>query len=425
MPYWGPWINILDYGADPTQQADSTFAFSYARSQLGANPGVIYVPAGNYQCTGVCGLIQGQSLIGDGAAVTSIYYTGNGPAIQMSLQGNFTGGAYAGRLEGFYLDGYHAGGSADGILAGDLQGIRIQDVEVAGFGGAGWHGKNGTNRWSEEQNVEIRLVGNGTAALFDHNSFDYSDFNFTIVSAAGGNGVVLENGAQVQGGRMRIRGNFVCATPNTAAVLAIDPGNVNGTSVMVNASVDFAAETAGTGTGPFTILLGGTTSTCQFSGTGVMDFANVTENFQGASIPGSAIFGFSGILNDQTLGTLTPGDCLVVNGGSHWAAPGSLTLNPFGNLYFQFGDVYEFRLNNGNNSLTFHGASNYTKRVDLWIAQPATGAAGTISWPANVKWASASAPTLSSVNGYVDHVRLTYLPDTASWYGELSGVHFA
>ncbi len=40
----------------------------------------------------------------------------------------------------------------------------------------------------------------------------------------------------------------------------------------------------------------------------------------------------------------------------------------------------------------------------LVITQPASGAAGTISWPLSFKWPGRTAPTLSTANGAVDKI---------------------
>jgi hypothetical protein len=47
-------------------------------------------------------------------------------------------------------------------------------------------------------------------------------------------------------------------------------------------------------------------------------------------------------------------------------------------------------------------------RYLLRLQQPASGAAGTVTWPANVKWPGGSAPTLTATNGQVDIVTFYY-----------------
>lgn len=425
------WVNVANYGVDLTGTNDSSTGLLAAIAAMPSGGGRLYIPSGStIKFSQTLSFIQDQGIFGDGSDCVTLHYTGSGTALSISIQGTFTGGQYAGTFEGFYIDGYSAGGSAVGIKYGNLQGLHMRDVRVYGFGGVGIYFVNAGGNWAEQGNVQAQVTQCGTAnsttsaaVIFDTGSFDYSNFDFLIGATTATGGVYLQNGAKLQGAQLRMRGNFYGAVTNTAAVLGIDVGNTSGTSVIW-AFFDVAVETDGSNTGHYTVLMGGTSASCQLTGTGVLSFTNNTINFRGASIPGSAIFGFSGVLNDTVLGEMAQGDAAVFEGGTQWSAPGSLTLNPSGNLYFQFGDVYEFRLNNGSNSLTFHGTSNYIKRVDLWIAQPATGAAGTVSWP-SVKWASAAAPTLSSTNGYVDHVRLTYLPDTAAWYGELVGTHYA
>ena len=52
----------------------------------------------------------------------------------------------------------------------------------------------------------------------------------------------------------------------------------------------------------------------------------------------------------------------------------------------------------------------------LQIKQPSSGAAGTITWGANVKWPAATAPTLTTTNDYIDIVTLIYNGTTTHYY---------
>ncbi len=426
-------------GADPTGVADSTAAFAAAIAALPSGGGNIIVPPGSYKITG-SGLTfnQDQGMTGAGSSCTFLNYTGSGTCITITISGTFTGGQYAGRFSGFYLNGYSAGSSAVGIQYGNLQGIQMTDVAVYGFGGTGLYCVNTSGNWSEQNNVQARIVQCGTAGsntsaavVFDTSSFDYGNFDFTIVSGNGTGGVYFQNGAQLTGGSLRMRGNFYGAAGNTAAVIALDKAGGSGTSYIKATLFDVAVESAGSNTGHYTVYMGSSNSASQFLGTGVLSFSNVAINFQGYSNSDYVPFGFSGIINDEVLGAMTPGDGIAIQGAVEWGSNGSLSSSPGGGstVYFQFGDVIEFRLSSGSNTLSFSGAPSVTaRRADLWIAQPASGSAGTVVWPGGaggVKWASASAPALSSTNGYVDHIRLTFLPDTGYWYGELAGTHYA
>ncbi len=441
-------VNVLNTayggGADPTGTADSTAAFTAAIAALPSGGGSIIVPPGSYKITG-SGLSfkQGQGMTGAGSACAFLNYTGSGTCISIGISGSFTGGQYAGRFSGFYLDGYGAGGSAVGMQVEDAQGLDMSDVAVYGFGGKGIYYTSGTG-YAEESTVRARIVQCGTygtntsgAVVFDSTSFDYGNYDFTIVTSPGVHGVILQNNAQLRGANLRIRGNFYArSSANTGAVIAVAPAGGSDTSYITDTQFDVAVESAGTGgqIGHTSVLMGSTSSSSQLTGTGVLSFnpfGPSTIYFQGISNSNYVPLGFSGYLQDGTsAGSIAVGDALVIHGGTEIYPNGSLSGAPGGGstVYFQFGDVIEFKLASGTNTLSFDGTAGYAKRCDLWIAQPSSGSAGTITWPSGaggVKWASASAPTLSSTNGYVDHVRLTFLPDTGFWYGELVGTHYA
>jgi hypothetical protein len=429
-------------GVDLTGATDSTIALQAIIAALPANGGRIYIPANSViKFSGTLAFKQNQGILGDGADCVTLHYTGSGTAIQALLSGSFTGAAYGGSFSGFYLDGYSAGGSAVGIRHGDLQGTVIKDVAIYGFGGIGLNLQNSAG-WSEQLNIQARIVQCGTAGsntscavMLDTSSLDYSNMDFTIVTGNGTGGVYMQNGAQFQGGSLRIRGNFYGAVSNTAAVIALEKAGGSGTAYIKNTLLDVAVESAGSNTGHYTVYLGSSNSASQFLATGVLTFSPVGPAFQGYSNSNNVPFSFSGMLTDPVLGVMLAGDAMAMVGAVDWETNGSLHSHPGGasTIYFQFGDLVEFILNSGNNTLTFQGAPStvanaYGRRCDLWIAQPNSGAAGTITWPTGtggVLWANATPPTLSSTNGYVDHVRLTYLPDTNKWYGELVGTHYA
>lgn len=74
------WLNVVnDFGADPTGVFDSTQAFQDAINALPSGGGVIYVPAGTYNCnTGGLTPATGMHLIGAGYEATVITIVGGG-----------------------------------------------------------------------------------------------------------------------------------------------------------------------------------------------------------------------------------------------------------------------------------------------------------------------------------------------------------
>lgn len=439
------WFNVLDTNADAQDVADATVAFAQTAAKLGGQPGVIYVPAGSYTLSGsLPTLVNGQSIIGDGSAATFINYTGSGTFLKAGLAGgaSFTGGTYAGKIGGLYLSGYSAGASAVGVQLVDLQGFTVDDLAVYGFGGKGVYFTTSLG-YSEEATVRARVVQCGTygsatsgAVVFDSTSFDYGNFDFTIVSYPGTHGVVLQNGAQLRGVDFRVRGNFYArASANTGAVIALAPAGGSDTSYITDAKVDVAVESAGaSGVGHTFVLLGSTNSASQFTGSGVLSFnpfGPSTIYSQGFSNAHFVPFGFSGYVQDGTQAGPpgSAGDALQIMGGINQYPNGTLSSKPGGgvDIYWQFGNVAEGQLSSGNNILAFHATTggSVVRVCDLWLAQPSSGAAGTVTWPAGTKWPAGTPPTLSSTNGYVDHLRFTYLPDTGFWYGDLIGVHYS
>ena len=315
------------YGATGNGTTDDTTAIQAAIAACqAAGTGTVYFPAGTYKHSGTLSYIQNMNWLGEGSESVFLNYTGSTQAVTVSLSGTFTGGTYAGTFRGFTLSGYSAGSSAVGLQYGNLQGIDISDVVIEGFGGKGFYAVNSSGDWAEQNNIRIRVEQCGTAGTpadsavvfdtssFDYSNFDYSNFDFLIVTGNGTGGITLQNGAQLQGCCLRVRGDFYGTSGNTAAVIAIDPGNTSGTSYITNALCDIAVESAGSGTGHYTLLQGSTSSTSQFTGTGVFSFSPVGPAFQGYSTAGAS-FSFAGIINDPVIGTTTPGeDGLMVYG---------------------------------------------------------------------------------------------------------------
>jgi hypothetical protein len=410
----GDTSGATDYAAISAALTDSSVAV--------LQPGNFYL-AGNSLT-----MQQSQSLIGSGSALTTIHYTGFTQALVINVNGSFSSSNFVGMLQGFTLNGYSAGSSSVGIQLGNLQECHAYDVTIAGFGGIGWHFLNASGNWSEEHTIQARIIQCGTAntagsaaVIFDTGSFDYSNYDFTIVSYPATNGILLQNAALLQGCNIRLRGNFYGNTgTNTAAVIGIDVGNSSGTSYMKACQFDVSVEADGSGLGHYTVWMGSTSATSQFQGQGVLSFNAVgSQNFQGYVNSSNLPFGFSGVLNDVTLGTMAAGDGLVVQGGSQWAAYGNATKALGSNIYCQFGDVQMLQLASGSNSFSFNGVSNWAKRVELFLVQPSSGSSGTLTWPGSVVWAQGqSAPYLQTANNAVDRVRLTYHPGTSTWYGE-------
>jgi hypothetical protein len=429
------WVNVLDHGADNTGAKDSTGAFSTAINALPAAGGWVYAPAGSYKISSTLKLTQFRGLRGDGKGMTTLKYVGAGPCISATNAdaGGVTALDSPAGFEGFTIDGSSAKAGAVGLKIGNLYGSQANDIGIRNFNTAGAIGLYFNNSGAGDPDCErnrftgITLYLNTTGAVFDTGSFDYSVYEFVIEANVDQSGVTLQNGAALYGCRVALRGNFAVGTSsNSGWVLALDPGNTSGTSSIQNGEFDVVVEPAGApgGVSHKSLVLGGSRPDCQLTGTGVVVFATPYRGtpFQGAAVTTGSLFGFSGYVNDVTLGLMVFGDAAAFHGGTQIAVFGSNTLTMPANytLCPQFGGVQEFALPNSAVTIAGFSGAPYkrARQLELLLHQPAAGANCVVTWPGNVKWAG-GAHTLSTANGAVDKVRLTYYPSNDNWYAEL------
>lgn len=417
------WVSVITYGADPSGVADSTTAFTEAIGALPTAGGLVYAPAGQYKISSTLTFKQNQGMLGDGHSTTVLNYTGSGICVKSALSGTFDGSAEGGYFSGWQVNGYGGGSGAIGMEVVDLQGVGGHDISFYGCATAGLYMNTNTG-WSEEcQFTKIACIQCGTtsnnatgAAIFNGTSFDYGVFEFTIVSNPGAHGVVLSGGTNMNGCRLAIRGDFYANTPNTAGVIAIDPGNTSGTSYMITADLDVSVETAGSGTGHYIVNMGSNNATSQFGGSGILAVFPATVNSQGILNNGFLPFGFTGVLlYADTHGnySMSAGDGLGIYGGVVEQWNGQLANALGGTVYTQFGNKWLFQLASGSNSLAFDGLGALGKEIDLFIQQPSSGSAGSVTWPGAVNWGTTGAPTLTATNSKVDWIRLMYVPPNA------------
>jgi hypothetical protein len=416
-------------GVDPTGATDSTAAIKTAQTAQGSSPYRIVLGLGTYLIGTSADLDvfgPNQGLLGCGSALTEINYVGSGTCVA-AYESSFSSSSVGGPFGGFSISGYSASGSAKGLSWGNLQGARCNDITISGFPGTGLYLHNGnvSTEWAEEAEwTAIRLIQNANNLVFDTGSFDYGVFQALIVANAGQNGVTLQNGATLAGERFELRGNFVSGVGNTAWVIGLDPaGGGSGTSSMTAASIYVNVECDGTtGTGHVTIKMDGSSST-QLTGNGTMNFLPGTVAFTGmtalASLDG--IFAFSGTVNEPTLGSMSAGDAHVFVGGTLHTEAGSLSTN-FAytgmDIYPQFGEYQSFVLPSGATTIAGFNGAPYkgARHLYLYLKQPSSGGAGTLTWPANVKWAGGSHAT-SGANSAIDRAELVYLPSENEWFG--------
>lgn len=100
------------------------------------------------------------------------------------------------------------------------------------------------------------------------------------------------------------------------------------------------------------------------------------------------------------------------------AATGAVTLN------LANGNVFSLTLT-GAITLTFSGATaGKACSFAVYLKQDTTGGRS-ISWPASVKWAGGSSPTLSTAANAVDIVVFESIDGGTIWYGSLVGTAFS
>jgi hypothetical protein len=129
---------------------------------------------------------------------------------------------------------------------------------------------------------------------------------------------------------------------------------------------------------------------------------------------------FSGRINvDGNLGVMphwaTQRHVGVVTGNQGYLDPaGTLHLSGNGNTFFQ-------QMATGHHTITLDSDTSklagQAATFDLFIKQPASGTACTLSWQSSFVWLTGSAPTLSSTHNAVDHIRVV-TPDFVTFYAQ-------
>ena len=443
-------VNVLDYGADPTGVSDSTKAFTNAIAALppvggsAAVPtggGWVYAPTGHYKITSTLNFTQFKNLRGDGKSLTILSYTGTGPCI---LAANSSGTTTSGwpapcHFEGFTIDGTSGAAGAIGIQIGNLFHSRGHDLEIQNFlttGAIGVLFKNeGSVPVSDRMQWSIDLIENANHVVFDGNcaigvgSFSYAVYEFSIVANQNQKILTLQNNAVVRSSRMSIVGGVATKTSsNTGWVIGMDVGAPSNQSTLRDCEFLISVEAdADAGLLTHQSIRMESNNLGELSGTGVLNFipgftAGIPYSFQPASIAAGSIFGVSGRISESVLGTMSFGDCANFQGGTQRKAyvVGAANISSPFSIVPQNGDVQEFILPNTNVTIAgFHGAPYVISRsMELLFHQPASGAACSVIWPPNVKWANGK-NTLSTVNGAIDKVRLDYFPHSDIWFAEL------
>ena len=88
------------------------------------------------------------------------------------------------------------------------------------------------------------------------------------------------------------------------------------------------------------------------------------------------------------------------------------------------GNVFHVSLNAAITSITFSNIPTTGTSYSFTLAFTADGTARAVTWPAAVKWAGGTAPTLTSTNAKVDIFVLTTWDGGTTWYAMVGGQNF-
>ena len=88
------------------------------------------------------------------------------------------------------------------------------------------------------------------------------------------------------------------------------------------------------------------------------------------------------------------------------------------------GNVFHVSLNAAITSITFSNIPASNTAYGLTLAFTADGTARAITWPAAVKWAGGTAPTLTSTSAKVDIFVLNTWDGGTTWYAMTGGQNF-
>ena len=331
----GAVFNVLNTayagGADPTGAADSAAAIQAAvTAAITAGGGIVRIPKGAYKVASTVTASLNDTvvhIVGDGKYITTINNYGAGPAFTMYDSTAYDSRTvWGGGLTGMTIDGTNASAGAAGAQVGDILQFNA-DVAVQNFTGAGSIGFHFLNQyfWTEEIQALILSVNCAAHVVFDVSasgastrtgSYDHSDIRLYILQTLGSqDGVVFQNAAYIDDGRLLIQGDFqtITGTPSSAVLrftgtAGAGRGDTGATSHLSGCDITVGVE-CGTGTGtvgPYTIYMAaGGNYIYQCSG--LMDFSAYLPAFQGSNAVVGTNFIFAGpVYGDSNLaGTYT------------------------------------------------------------------------------------------------------------------------
>jgi hypothetical protein len=429
-----PFVNVDDFGADPTGAADSTAAYNTALLALptvnGALAGEIRFGIGTYKMGAVATSTIGAQVRvrGAGRYATFISYTGSGNCFRLQnpsdprVTNGSTGGwnsiiQWGGGFGGFTIDGTSASAGAIGIQYGDNEGGLIEDIAIQHFNLTGSIGLllNNNVWWTEKLRAKAQLLDNTVNCQMQVSvtpngvpnapgvSYGYNDIDLEIFANPGQDGVFVSTGANYYNGWLKIRGNFTPATTaagtyklgtsTISAMLRIGGTNPNGSggSTITNSRLDLQAEVANTGGtyAPYGIYFGASGGTNSILNSSGIISLGVNQGFKicNYNIANNAsIFTFSGVVTGDT--NLNAGTGLCVIGASALSQSQITVAGSTYTLKVGYGDVFDLALTQATTISLTNGGVGPCKKI-LRTTQGA-GGPWTITWPRTTAYASAT-----------------------------------
>lgn len=196
--------------------------------------------------------------------------------------------------------------------------------------------------------------------------------------------------------------------PTFVAGTTIDPDQVN--SNFATLATQALNRTGGTITGNVSV-----DNNITVDGADISDYLDGSGNL---TVPGTATI--TGALTGNGGGVLTNPELKNYRETSSSAAISTNTLT----LNLANGNHFSVPLNANITTLAFSNIPPSGKAAGVVLAFTADGTLRTITWPASVKWAGGTAPTMTSTNGKVDLVTLYTVDAGTTWYAVLGGQNF-
>lgn len=144
----GAVVNVLDYGADPTGNADSTAAIQAAINSFASGSGTVFIPIGTFKVTSTITVAQNRiHLVGAGSWATQLLFapTANGTCLKLSKGASVL---FQGSVVGVSFYSNDSTYTKTALEVSDVSGYNIEDIVVGGSivsgGSTFWSGGTGS-----------------------------------------------------------------------------------------------------------------------------------------------------------------------------------------------------------------------------------------------------------------------------------------